>query len=172
MGIKYRANQFFHTLTAQPSERDLELVDELLSPDLATLFREMPHADQSHSLGVYSTIIQGGETSVDLLTAALLHDVGKSRAPLKPWDRTIVVLTKALFPTHLERWGVGKPHGWRKPFVVHVHHPDWGAQMVAEHGGSEVAVYLIRHHHDILAEDSDDSRTHLLKKLQKADGIN
>jgi hypothetical protein len=172
MGIKYRIDQFFHSLVAQPSEQDLAIVDINLTSPLAELFHQMSFADQSHSLRVFTHLSGQGETEPSLLAAALLHDVGKCRAPLKPWDRALVVLVKVVMPDLISNWGAGEPRGWKKPFVVYLHHAEWGAQMVDERGGSDLCVYLIRHHQDKLTHEPGDHREMFLAKLQTADGMN
>jgi hypothetical protein len=172
MGIKYRFDQFFHTLAAQPSEQDLAAVNTTLTTPLADLFHQMNITDQSHSLRVFTHLSQQGETEPDLLAAALLHDVGKCRAPLRPWDRAVVVLARVFIPDLISSWGTGEPRGWNKPFVVYLHHAEWGAQMVDERGGSELTVYLIRHHQDKLTHEPQDNREMSLEKLKIADGMN
>ena len=37
-----------------------------------------------------------GEENPDLLTAALLHDSGKTRTPLRIWERVVVVIVNAI----------------------------------------------------------------------------
>ncbi len=172
MGVKYRLEQFFHALATQPSEQDLTAVNTNLTSPLAELFHQMSFADQSHSVRVFSHLSRQGETDPDLLGAALLHDVGKCRKPLKPWDRAVVVLVKALRPNLIPNWGAGEPKGRKKPFVVYLHHAEWGAQMVDERGGSALTVYLIRHHQDKLTHAPRDDREMFLEKLQIADGRN
>jgi len=172
MGIKYRFDQFFNSLAASPSEQDLAVVDTHLSSPLANLFRQMSYADQSHSLRVFSHLFLQGDVEPDILAAALLHDVGKCRTPLRPWDRAVVVLVRILSADLISKWGTSEPRGWRKPFVVYLHHAEWGAQMVDDRGGSECAVYLIRHHQDKVTHKPLDNREMLLQKLQTADGRN
>lgn len=172
MGIKYRIDQFFHSLVAQPSEQDLAVVDTNLTSPLTELFHQMNFADQSHSLRVFAHLARQGETEPDLLTAALLHDVGKCRAPLKSWDRAVVVFAKFVVSDLISNWGTGEPRGWKKPFVVYLHHAEWGAQMVDERGGSDLCVYLIRHHQDKLAREPRDNKEMFLVKLQTADSMN
>ena len=62
----------------------------------------------------------------ELLQAALLHDVGKSAAPLSLGDRTLVVLARRLAPAAARRWGQGQPSGWRRPFVTARQQPSGG----------------------------------------------
>jgi len=172
MGIKYRIDQFFHSLDAQPSKQDLAIVDTNLTSPLTELFHQMSFADQSHSLRVFAHLSGQGETEPGLLAAALLHDVGKCQTPLRPWDRAVVVLVKVVVPDLILNWGTGEPKGLKKPFVVYLHHAEWGAKMVDERGGSDLCVYLIRHHQDKLTHEPHDKKEIFLEKLQTADSMN
>jgi len=87
----------------------------------------MRRSEQQHSLNVLRTLRGWGYDDPSLMTAALLHDVGKSRYPFYLWDRTIVVLVKAAAPSLAKRWGSGSPTGLRRPFAVSFQHHN-GAQ--------------------------------------------
>jgi putative nucleotidyltransferase with HDIG domain len=132
--------------------------ERLSTPALADLFSRMPRADQHHGITAARTLERRGHHDPDLITAALLHDVGKSRAPISVWGRVIVVLGEWLFPEHADRWGRGEAQGLRRPFVVRHRHAAWGAEMVDEAGASQTTTRLIRRHHEPLdgrAEDGD-----------------
>ena len=120
----------------------------MLSPSLMTLFMRMQPSEQAHSLWIYEQLLQQNETDRDLLVAALLHDVGKSRHPLRLWERVVIVLGKAWFPERIKGWGKAAPRGWKRPFVIAEQHPAWGAELAAQAGAAPLAVALIRHHQD------------------------
>jgi predicted HD phosphohydrolase len=161
-------------LTEVPAAAEIVEVRQILTPALMELFEKMQPSEQAHSLRIYHQLIDLGENSRDLLTAALLHDVGKSRFPLYPWDRAAVVIGQACFPWLVEQWGRGNPQGWKRPFVVARRHPKWGAQMAASSGASTLTVKLILRHQDRITEDFGDIEQHkveerLLKRLQMVD---
>jgi len=112
------------------------------------LFLRQQPAEQAHSLEVFFQLIEQGEDSPDLLAAALLHDAGKSRFPLRLWERAEVVIGKALFPAWVEKWGESGARGWKRPFVIAARHAQWGAEMADEAGASALTVRLIRRHQD------------------------
>jgi putative nucleotidyltransferase with HDIG domain len=120
-------------------------------------------------LRVLHSLIDAGHTDPDLLVAALLHDVGKTRTHFLLPEKVLVVLVKAVSPTLYRRWGSGSAHSWRRPFAVSVQHPAWGAEMVAAAGGSARAVELIRHHADSPERAQADR---LLRALQAVDNLN
>lgn len=145
----YRVWQLVQALSArQLTPTEWEEVASLLTIAEQRLFRQMEPRDQQHSLQVLRTLASRGERCHDLLVAALLHDVGKSRYPLRVWERPIVVLIRLFRPSMVDRWGQlrGDSWGWRRPFVVYEHHPAWGAQMAAAVGCSPLTVWLIRWH--------------------------
>src|ERR1041385_4097680 len=124
----------------------MALAATILSPSLLTLFKGMRRSEQQHSLNVLRTLRSWGYDDPSLLTAALLHDVGKSRYPFFLWDRTIVVLVKAAAPALAKRWGSRPPKGLLRPFTVSFQHPQWSAEMVKAAGANPLAVELIDAH--------------------------
>jgi hypothetical protein len=184
----YRVWQFFTALTARVSDEELSRITCVLTPASLALFRSMAIQDQRHSLDVYVMLRQAGHTDRDLLTAALLHDVGKSIARLYPWQRAVIVLLDRFAPclsTHLGRsdglpdhvpsplegrtpnW----PTGWRRGFIANVHHAEIGARWAQEAGCSSQSVSLIRRHQDRLKNSASaaNDQDRLLAVLQEAD---
>ena len=144
---------------------------KVLSPALFDLFEQMLPFEKAHALRVFDRLKEQGFTDPDLLIAALLHDVGKVRYPLKPWERAIGVLVKKFFPGRVAQWGQGEPRGVAAGVVVAEQHAHWGAMMAEKAGAPEVAVRLIANHQDqIPAQLSDDEMT-LIRALQSVDEI-
>ncbi len=160
--LKYRLRQFWEAWRPQPDPQALAEAQSLLSPALWRLFSAMPLAEQAHGLRVFGILRAAGHTDPDLLTAALLHDVGKARCRPRLWERVVVVLAGWCCPRAWLRWGKGEPQGWRRPFVIAVQHPRWGAALVAAAGASRAAA-LIREHHAPAPADP------LVRVLQWAD---
>jgi hypothetical protein len=180
--LLYRARQFWQALGATPHPEDLELAASVLTAPQLALFQQMPASDQAHGLRVLRALHEGGERDADLLTAALLHDAGKGRCPLRPWERALIVVAGAVCPACLACWGStagegieGAPdgdYGWRRPFVVAVQHPAWGAEMAAAAGASPQVVVLILRHQERLHLSGSDSETiedRHLRALQAVD---
>ena len=144
--VFYRARQFWHALIASSTSEDLELAGDVLPPDLMALFLRLHRSEQAHSLSILRSLLDDGEENEDLLAAALLHDVGKSRFPLSIVDRVMIVLGQVLFPEKIKLWGRSQPRGWKRPFVIAEQHAGWGAQMAADAGASTMTVALIKRH--------------------------
>lgn len=162
--LRYRVRQFWRALFPPRQAIDEALLQEYLAPAQLDLFRRMHPSEQVHALAVFRRLYAGGARDPDLLTAALLHDVGKSLAPLALWERVLIVLAKRLFPRRWSAWGEGgAPRGWRRPFVVARQHPAWGADLAAAAGTSPRACDLIRRHQE------DHTTDDLLRLLQQAD---
>jgi hypothetical protein len=160
----YRVRQFLQAATARSRPADLTLARSQLDPNLYPLFLRLPPADQAHALRVVRRLRASGETDPDLLAAGLLHDVGKSLLPLRLLDRVAIVLGQALLPAQVHAWSAADPGGWRRGFVVACRHPEWGATMVADSGGSARLVTLVRQH------QSGSPAVAALAALQAADG--
>jgi hypothetical protein len=190
----YRVGQFLRALIARaPEEEEIEQAICLLTPEARALFCRQAVQDQRHGLAVYHTLRQAGHTDAQLLAAALLHDVGKAAAQLPPWQRAIIVLLNRLAPrlllclgreesqgcvlsgstersTERSRRRLAKvlPQSWRRPFIVHVHHPEVGARWAQEAGCSPLTVALIRRHQDRIS-NCQTEEDQLLVTLQAAD---
>jgi putative nucleotidyltransferase with HDIG domain len=170
MGLAYRASQFFRALRARPDPEIMALAERHLPLDLRELFREQGPPDMAHSLRVYRTLLSRGASHPDLLSAALLHDVGKTLHRLSLLERVLVVLGKGLVPARAARWGEGSPVGWRRPFVVAAQHPEWGAEMVRRRGGTSLLANIIRRHQLHIPGDAASEEDRLIRCLQAADG--
>jgi hypothetical protein len=173
MTAVYRFRQGIRSLLAFSQTVELPLAAEYLSPELLALFQKMRRSEQLHSLNVLREVLADGTTPHDLAVAALLHDVGKSRYPMRTWQKTLAVLTRAISPALFERWSRGNPaHIWHRPFVVYVQHPTWSAEMVMAAGASETAVWLIEHHQKPAAMWEHHPNAPLMRRLQVADNAN
>ena len=141
--IPYRVGEFFRAITARPNPKMVEIASGYLSPPLLKLFEKMSPYDQAHCVAVMQHLLAMGETDPDLLAAALLHDVGKSKIKLSVWYRVAAVLLKKKL-----RFFACKTPG--KPICysvyVQVEHPRIGAEMAKEAGCSERCARLILYH--------------------------
>lgn len=161
--IRHRVIQFFRTLLAPVLPVDTEYAAGYLTPELLSLFETMSRAEQQHGIALCKALESQGYKEPDLLATALLHDVGKTVATPYIWERVWVVLGERFAPTWAERLSTGEPKGLRRGFVIRRRHPYWGAELVAQHGGSERVVAWVRRHHDLPEDDV------LLAALQAVD---
>ena len=171
---RYRLRQFWGAWRLSPTMAELEQGREILTPEQMELFGRMQPRDQAHSLAVMAQIRSSTDDVPEkelheLLVAALLHDVGKSRYPLNVWERVIIVISEAVFPSLVKRYGEASPQGWRKVFVIAKMHPIWSAEMAAEAGANPLAVELIREHQNSVTDGTGSVPGRLLRKLQAAD---
>lgn len=162
----YRVKQYWWLWTARElSAEQLATIEQALSPAEWQLFQQFSKSDKQHSYRVFDLLHQAGHTNPDLLTAALLHDIGKTRLRITWIDRVISTLGSLLVSKRAQQWGlVPPPYGWRKPFVIKAKHPAWGAEMAQQINSRPTAIALIAHHQD---KNSHDDR--LLELLQWAD---
>jgi hypothetical protein len=121
-----------------------------LSPSQSAAFRSLSPFDRSHLCRVHARLRSRGETDADVLTAALLHDVGKVDGcrRVRLIHRVVRVLLEPLAPRLLERLGRLPAPGWRAGFALAVHHATIGAGRANELGCSARTCWLIAHHED------------------------
>jgi len=171
--IQYRVQQFWDALTRKPlTQADLAPARLVLTDQQMALFTRLQASEQSHGLQVLKFLQDQGETHPDLLTAALLHDVGKSHHPLHLFERVVIVLGQKFFPVRAKSWGQGEPKGWRRSFVIATQHPLWGATETERIGTSSLAVHLIREHQSEIQADHNSLENRLLSLLKTADSQN
>jgi putative nucleotidyltransferase with HDIG domain len=168
--ILYRLRQFQRARRETPSQAGLAQAEAVLPPALFDLFERLLPFEQAHAIRVYDGLVALGEDDPDLLAAGLLHDVGKARQPLRPWERALAVAAKKVLPDKFMQWGQGEPSGLRVGIVVAARHAQWGAEMSAEAGASERLVRLIRHHDAELSQIPEPDRP-LIEALQSVDAV-
>ncbi len=169
----HRLRQGLRALFAFARPVDDDLAARFLSPDQVRLFRRMRRSEQLHSLNVLRCVLAQGETPPALAVAALLHDVGKSYYPLRLWQKTAAVLVRAFLPALFVRLSTDDPRTfWARPFAVYVLHPAWSAELLAQTGADEAAIWLAAHHQDDVAQWRNHQLYPLLQRLRAADDTN
>lgn len=170
--LAYRARQFWNALPGSRKRVETSRLLPYLNPVQIVLFQRMKPSEQVHAYGMLERLQDSGHHNPDLLTAALLHDVGKILSPLSLLDRVVIVLGQRLFPRCSRRWGEGSLNRLRRPFIVAAHHPDWGADLALRAEVSTLAAELIRFHQQPIPGDPESDRDRLLAALQAADDDN
>jgi hypothetical protein len=143
---------------------DLALAARLLSPNEYNLFCAMTEADQRHSLELCAKLIGNGYGDPDLCQGALLHDVGKSVAPLPIGYRVVYALAAHLWPALGRRLADAPEPGWRHSFYIAANHPRLGAVLAERAGCSPRVVALIRGHE----EPGSDNLSRLLYEYDRS----
>lgn len=192
----YRLEQAVRALFAFAQPVDEALAARYLPPPLLGLFHRMTRDEQLHSLNVLRDVLAQGDTPPALAAAALLHDVGKCRYPMRVWQRSLPVAVQQIAPDLARRLAQGDPaRSFTRPFVVGRLHPAWGAELIAAaldspHPSGHVEVilperegfraradtdallWLVVHHQDDAANWRDHPLFPLLERLQRADDAN
>ncbi len=150
---------------------DVPAHDHLRPPEYA-LFRRMSRADKAHHLRVYHDLCAEGHTHPALLSAALLHDVGKTRYRFMLPHKIAVVVVKALWLGRFAAWSQRQPGGWETPFILSAQHPQWGADICAAVGSDPLCVELIQRHQEPPPQSPQTEADRLLLALQAADDRN
>jgi len=172
MNLLHRVRQFYFALVAPFSPNDYSLIEQVLQPELYALFMQLDPAERNHSVRVFETLTAEGYTDQDLLAAALLHDVGKSRFPIRLYERVLVVLLSPIMRKSGTNSRAEQPGRLVELFCAAEEHPDWGADLVMQAGGSEKLVWLIRmHQYQMLHAPANTLEEHLIA-LQSADKKN
>jgi hypothetical protein len=168
----YRVGQFLrHLAPRRLDEGEWREVGQVLRQGELALFSRFGPADQRHSLEVMRSLRAGRPGDPDLLAAALLHDVGKTRIRLGVLERSLAVLIGGIAPGLARRWGRGQPAGLRKAFAARAQHADWGATMAQAAGSTARVVRLIQHHQDSHQPPLAAEEIEQLRLLRQADDL-
>jgi len=151
MSVFYRLHQFWLALFPRIQSAELKWLESILNPASLSLFYRQSVADQRHALDVAQDIAvyQTQLTKADyqaLLSAALLHDCGKSRQAVRIWHRVFIVIMQKM-PSSAWSYIERLPTPLAVPLKLSTYHADWSADLVADIGLNAQVCALIREHH-------------------------
>ncbi len=153
----------FRDATRLPSEADYALARAHLAVPLFDLFAAQHPRDIVHSVNTARWLLARGQHDTNLITAALLHDVGKG--PQRRADRVAYVLVESLRFTRIAADRSSR-FETRRALARSASHSDTGAALLAAAGASERVINLTRLHHGPSHGDP------VLALLQQADAAN
>lgn len=133
--LLHLARRFFGWWRAGRPDPEMQLwVAARLSPAEARLFWEQAVQDQAHAAAVGALVAQLQPQRNDLISAALLHDVGKAVSRLGPLRRSIATVLDSLRLPMTRRLTAYRNHG------------SIGATMLEEVKAPAIAVAFARDH--------------------------
>lgn len=149
------AGRFFSSIRpGRPPAGELSWVSSQLSAEEAVLFGRMSNPDQRHSIAVArraEPALEAIELDADrrraAITAALLHDVGKSIAGLRTYGRVAATLAGALAGHDMaDAWQ--QTSGFTRRVGLYLNYPRLGAELLELHGSDPWVVAWAAEHHD------------------------
>ncbi|MGE4273142.1 MAG: HD domain-containing protein [Desulfitobacterium sp.] len=142
----YRVRQLYYAIYPRIKTEELEWAMSLLPPCSLPLFEGQSLPEQRHALDVALDLHTSGIQVSHLLVAALLHDCGKIKHPLKMWERIAIVLLQKLPQQIWEHIESSQSPLSLSLRTAHAH-PSWGAELAQEFGLDPHIIELIREHH-------------------------
>ena len=139
-------NTFWRTTVAllpKLAHADDRFAKRHLSAAEYRLYMQMDVRDRDHACTVTKTLLaEYPDASCELLRAALLHDVGKTKASYNPLSRILAALyTPPSIPARPRFSGV------RGLWQMKRHHGRYGAQMIRAAGGDARVADIVAKHH-------------------------
>jgi hypothetical protein len=167
----YRAGQFFRGFVTDVAPDDAHAVAVLLSPEELQLFLSQRPRDRRHSVLTMRdleriAIAEGSTPSEDLLTAALLHDIGKGTVRVE--YRVLFVLLEAVSPKLLDHFAQEHASHWRRVLWQLRHHAALSAALLTDAGSAPRVVALTAAHHLPLSPDADPELVWLISADESA----
>lgn len=133
--LLHLARRFFGWWSAgRPDPEMQQWIGSRLGLDEARLFWQQAVPDQAHAAAVAAFVAQRQPQRSDLITAALLHDVGKVVSRLGPVRRSIATVLGGLRLPMTRRLASYRSHG------------SIGARMLEEVKAPEIAIAFARDH--------------------------
>jgi hypothetical protein len=158
--IQYRILQGIRHLTSKPNHNVDESLKALLADAQWRLVERLAPADRVHLFNVHRELVRMGMTDQDLLTAAVLHDIGKAddRGRVTVVHRVIKVLLEAIDPDWLTRVARSDDSWLRHGLYLALNHPRLGATLARQTGASDRTCWFIEHHADDTISGDDELR--------------
>ncbi|MDR3540132.1 MAG: HD domain-containing protein [Desulfosporosinus sp.] len=161
----YRVHQFTQAFFPHIDSSEIKWARDNLSTKAYSLFLKQSRSEQRHALDVAQSIMTYKQalSSSDfrnLLTAALLHDCGKSTVFIRLWHRVFIVLIQKM-PKPIWSRLEASHTVFALPLKISTQHATWGENLARTAGLNSEICLLIREHHT--------PKTELGRILEKAD---
>lgn len=161
----YRIHQFIQAIFPYLDPSEIAWALDNIPPEASSLFLKLSRSEQRHALDVAQSLINEKNALTvsnyhNLLTAALLHDCGKSIVNNRLWHRVFIVLMQKMphsLWSRLERSNLV----FSAPLKTASQHALWGANLAQSAGLDPVICLLIHEHHS--------PNTELGRILERAD---
>lgn len=147
--LAHLSHRFFGSITARNlSVEETAWVGGILSHRELALWRKMSKADQLHGLEVAKSTESALGTAVttETLSAALLHDVGKTAANLGTYGRVIATISARVVGYEMAP-GWASKKGFTRRVGLYLQHDRLGAQMLELAGSHPLVVSWALEHH-------------------------
>lgn len=147
----YRIRQFAAAFFPRINSTEIKWVIDYLPPEAKSLFLKQSRSEQRHAIDVAQSIFKYRHSLSDsdfnnLMTAALLHDCGKSTVSIRLWHRVFIVLMQKMPQSVWSR--VESSHTlFALPLKLADQHAIWGERLAQQAGLNPEICLLIREHH-------------------------
>jgi putative nucleotidyltransferase with HDIG domain len=146
MQVTYRTLQFVRQLRNKTEPEADAALRQLVSPAQWDLIARLSPADRAHLLRVHRALLADNWQDRDLLTAAVLHDIGKADETMRV--RLVHRVLKVLLGPYASRFARANVNVLQHGLYLSLNHQTLGASMARQTGANDRACWLIEHHHD------------------------
>ncbi|RII31961.1 HD domain-containing protein [Clostridium chromiireducens] len=166
----YRIKQFHWAIQSVFQNTDCEIPNKYLSKSELSLFMKVTKSERNHSIRVCKAALEyiRDENILDIdkcimCKCALLHDIGKSKARLNIFYKSIIIIINKI------TYGNFLKYTQSQRINNYYNHPQIGADLLKNINEDNIDIInCIRYHHD----DNNAKDNTYLKILKRCDNLN
>lgn len=159
----YRVKQFIWAATAKLTGDDLIFINSYLNEYEKKIFLSLPISTQTHSIKVAREVLEECMNrdlyDLQLIKAAILHDIGQVNSGLNCVTKSIMVMANRLIPHTLKKFN--------KIGFINAYYKHGEMALDVLHMEPEYIKFLIKNHHNYYIQNDEK-----LKILQTIDSKN
>lgn len=144
-----RIRQFFLCLFLNFNSDDMDYINEKLNNDIKPVFLKLSDYEKKHSILVAQAVEKEFMNDPDLILAALLHDIGKSKYHINIFQKSLFVLLD-----YLSRGKLKKFTG-NKSIYIFYNHGEAGYDILKSNNYNNRILEIVKNHHNNDVYDDD-----------------
>lgn len=137
-----RIRQFLLCIFSSLGSQDLEYIDKKLDNNIKYIFLKLSKYEKKHSILVARAVEKQFKNDPDLVKAALLHDIGKTKYHINIIQKSLLVLFDLLTKGKLKKITENKS------INIFYNHGQMGYDILKDSGYNERILFIVKNHHN------------------------
>ncbi|MFA6942072.1 MAG: HDIG domain-containing metalloprotein [Clostridiaceae bacterium] len=137
-----RIRQFLIYLFSSLSCQDIEYIDKKLDNNIKYVFLKLSKYEKKHSILVAQAVEKEFKNDPDLVVAALLHDIGKTKYHINITQKSLLVVLDHLTKGKLKKITINKS------INIFYNHGQIGYDILKNSGYNNRILFIVKNHHN------------------------